>query len=191
MTQALIWENGRFCEDSWLNLEAEENLDTLQDVKGNIILSWRQFNRIDYKSHKGKLGLCVHVGDDLEEISKSLAKFDVIVVNFPAFADGRAFSIARLIRDKYGFKGDIRANGVYILDQMPMLQRCGVTSFIISSDAVKAGLERGLWPDIPYYYQKALDGEGNRARTREVAGKRPWLSLNTVLDNDKAHQSAA
>ncbi len=191
MAKTLIWENGRFYEDCWLNFDTEETVEASVGKEDNILVNWKQFQENGYEERKGKLGLSIHAGDDLLEISKELEKFDLIVVNFKAFADGRAFSIARLIRDKYGFKGDIRANGAYILDQMPLLQRCGVSSFNVTSQAAKAGLERGIWPDIPYYYQKALDGAGNQARTRSVSTKRPWLSVNTILDSDAARQSAA
>ena len=84
-----------------------------------------------------------------------------------------------MIREKFGFEREIRARGAYIIDQMPMLTRCGVTSFDVSSDAVKAGLDRGLWPDMPRYYQHALDA----GRITYVDAKRPWLS---VVDGDAA-----
>lgn len=184
MTNATIWENGSFYEDSWNTLvEGGERT-------GDLIIGFADYDVDDWSSHQGRLGLSVDAGDDIEAIAAKLDRFDLIVVNFPSFADGRAFSIARLIRDKYAFDGEIRAKGAYILDQMPMLQRCGVTTFEISSDAVKTGLKRGAWPDVPRYYQFALDGEGNQSRVRHVDTKRPWLSVNIVAE-DAAQLSAA
>lgn len=185
MTNATIWENGSFYKDSWTVLREGEA------PKGDTIVTFAEFTAGDWDSYSGRLGLSVHAGDDIDLIAQHLERFDLVVVNFPAFSDGRAFSIARLIRDKYDFSGEIRAKGAYILDQMPLLLRCGVTTFEISSDAVRSGLERGAWPDIPRYYQFALDGAGNAARTRAVDAKRPWLSVNIVSDVAEAARSAA
>lgn len=184
MANATIWESGSFYEDSWITFEEDS------ERSGDLIISLVDFENGDWSSHEGRLGLSVHAGDDIDVIVANLDKFDLIVVNFPNFADGRAFSIARLIRDKYAFDGEIRAKGTYILDQMPMLQRCGVTTFEISSDAIKTGLERGAWPDVPRYYQFALDGEGNHARVRHVDTKRPWLSVNVSSTSEFARSAA-
>jgi len=184
MTKTLIWKNGSFYNDSWNTFEDEG------ERNGDLVITLADFVADDWSAHQGRLGLAVENGDDIEAIAGALDRFDLVVVNFPSFADGRAFSIARLIRDKYAFAGEIRAKGAYILDQMPMLQRCGVTTFEISSSAVKAGLERGAWPDVPRYYQFALDGKGNEARVRYVDAKRPWLSVSIVAEVE-AQRSAA
>lgn len=184
MTNATIWESGSFYKNSFTAFDEEgENA-------GDLILTLADFEARDWSSHDGKLGLAVDVSDDIEAVAAKLDAFDLIVVNFASFADGRAFSIARLIRDKYEFSGEIRATGAYILDQMPLLQRCGVSTFEISSEALRTGLERGAWPDVPRYYQFALDGEGNSARVRPVDTKRPWLSVNIVAE-DASERSAA
>lgn len=183
---ANLWANGSFMKDTWKNREdadavARDIIITLadwQDEAGN----WR--------AHDGRLGLSIHAGDDIDAVAEILENFDLVVVNFPSFSDGRAFSIARLIRDKYAFDGAIRARGAYILDQMPMLMRCGVSEFEVSSTAVRAGLKRGAWPDIPRYYQFALDGVGNTARTRPVDAKRPWLAVSIVSDEARTRTAA-
>ncbi|MEP2943793.1 MAG: DUF934 domain-containing protein [Hyphomicrobiales bacterium] len=184
MTNATIWERGSFYKDSF-NAFEEGGARA-----GDLIIDFAAFEAHDWSSHEGRLGLSIHAGDDIEAIAAKLDAFDLVVVNFPSFADGRAFSIARLIRDKYEFSGEIRATGAYILDQMPLLQRCGVSTFEITSEALKTGLERGAWPDVPRYYQFALDGEGNSARVRPVDTKRPWLSVNIVAE-DASERSAA
>ncbi|MEO1066339.1 MAG: DUF934 domain-containing protein [Pseudomonadota bacterium] len=172
-----IWKNGQFFEDTWI-FAGEGDVPA-----GDVVLGVEALETLAAQDHAGKLGLDVHPGDDMDAIAALLAKVDLVVVNFPAFSDGRAFSLARLIREKYGFEGDIRAKGAFILDQMPMLERCGVTSFDISSEAVATGLRRGDWPDMPRYYQHALDGEGATSRIRAVDPKRPWLSVNVAGEN--------
>lgn len=183
MANAILWKDGSFHEDSFQTFEEGG------ERTGDLIISFADFKDHDWSSHKGKLGLSVTAEDDIDEVAATLSTFDLVVVNFPVFADGRAFSIARLIRDKHAYEGEIRARGAYILDQMPILERCGVTAFEISSDAIKSGLERGLWPDVPRYYQFALDGEGNHARVRHTDTKRPWLSVN--VNAEKTGQDSA
>lgn len=184
MTEKTIWQDSTFSSDGWAFF-AETN-----ERSGSLVISVSEWNSGAWADYEGRLGLDVHGGDDIAALSDDLGRFDLVVVNFPAFSDGRAFSIARLIRTRFAFEGDIRARGGYILDQMPILMRCGVTSFDISSDAVRAGLERGVWPDMSGYYQHALDGTGNSARVRGADIKRPWILVN-VATQDALERAAA
>ena len=69
-----------------------------------------------------------------------LSGFTVVELQFPKFADGRAFSQARLLRQRLGFAGDIRATGDVLIDQLQMLQRCGFTQAVLRADqSLEAG----------------------------------------------------
>ena len=142
-----VWTNGLFEANSWTEFDGEDKRS------GDVIISVEDWQSGEWTDHEGRLALSVMASDDIDVVASILEYFDMVVVNFPTFANGTAFSIARLVREKFGFEREIRARGAYIIDQMPMLERCGVTSFDVSSDAVKAGLDRGLWPDMPRYYQ--------------------------------------
>jgi phosphoadenosine phosphosulfate reductase len=82
--------------------------------------------------------------------------------------DGRGFSIARLLRDRDNYQGEIRAVGEFIVDMMPLMRRVGIDSFDVTSDNVKKALDRGVWPEVPEYYQPL--GEAPEV----PAGTRPW-----------------
>jgi uncharacterized protein (DUF934 family) len=76
-------------------------------------------------------------------IADDLDRFDLIALEFPTLQDGRAFSYARLLRERHGFKGDIRAVGDVFKDQLYFMQRCGFSSFELPAgrdpeDAMKA-----------------------------------------------------
>lgn len=58
----------------------------------------------------------------------------MIAVNFPAFTDGRGFSSARLLRERYGYKGEIRAIGDVLRDQLFFMRRCGFDAYAIRAD---------------------------------------------------------
>ncbi len=67
--------------------------------------------------------------DDLAAIADKIGASKVIAVNFPKFGDGRGYSIARLLRERYGYKGELRAVGVVARDHLQHMAQCGFDSF--------------------------------------------------------------
>ncbi len=66
-------------------------------------------------------------------------------------------------------RGEIRAVGAYIIDQVPMMMRVGIDAFLTDDPILVAAFEKGEWPEVPHYLQPAFD------RGSEVpAGTRPW-----------------
>jgi uncharacterized protein (DUF934 family) len=106
---------------------------------------------------QGESGVLLGPGDDPQAIADHLHEIEVIAVEFPQFTDGRGYSIARLLRERHGFKGEIRAVGEVLRDNLFYLSRCGFDSFVLSdqsrldeaiadlstfSDAYQASVER-------------------------------------------------
>ena len=79
-----------------------------------------------------------------------------MVLNFPAFKDGRGFTTARLLRERHGYKGEIRAVGDVGRDQMFYMQRCGFNAFEVRSDRDLEDALRAL-DDFTVTYQAAAD----------------------------------
>lgn len=100
-----------------------------------------------------------------EELQPYLDKLQYIAINFPKFADGRGYSYARLLRERFGYKGEIRAIGDILHDQLFFLQRCGFDTYAIRDDkdaeAAKAGLS-----DFTNNYQAACDDDRPLYRRR-------------------------
>ena len=67
-------------------------------------------------------------------IEDDLGRFDVIALEFPAINDGRPFSHARILRDRLGFKGELRAVGGVLEDQIFFMSRCGIDAFELAAD---------------------------------------------------------
>ena len=67
--------------------------------------------------------------DDVLALGERLAGVKLVVLHFPKFTDGRAYSQARLLRERLGYTGGLRATGAVLLDQLPFLLRCGFDSF--------------------------------------------------------------
>ena len=162
-----LWKNGAFVEDDWAMVADGEPLpDT-----GKAIVSlkrWRD-ERDALATHDRPLGLLIEPGATWMDIVADLERFPVIAVSIPKYADGRAFSIARLLRERDGYRGEIRALGIYIVDQVPLMVRVGIDAFHTEDPVLVAALTKGEWPEVPHYLQPALD------RPDEVpAGTRPW-----------------
>ncbi|MFY9315035.1 MAG: DUF934 domain-containing protein [Burkholderiales bacterium] len=78
--------------------------------------------------------------DDPRALAGRLPGLKAVAVNFPKYADGRGYSLGRLLRERYGYQGELRAIGVVARDQLQLLARCGFDSFQLrdGEDAVEA-----------------------------------------------------
>lgn len=103
------------------------------------------------------LGVRLHGDDALEAIVEDLDAFERIVVEFPAFTDGRCYTFARLLRERYGYEGELRAIGDVLRDQIFFMKRCGIDVFEVPEDKDPGGLLAGL-DDFSVTYQTAADG---------------------------------
>ena len=77
----------------------------------------------------GQLGVWLDSHEDPASIAGDFASLNLIAVNFPHFTDGRGYSIARLLRERHGWRGELRAIGDVLRDQLFYLARCGFDSF--------------------------------------------------------------
>jgi uncharacterized protein (DUF934 family) len=69
--------------------------------------------------------------DDLSVLTEKIKSAARIEVNFPKFGDGRGYSIARLLRDRYGYKGELRAVGEVARDHLYYMEQCGFDAFLL------------------------------------------------------------
>ena len=121
-----VIKDWKIIQDQWIHLADEPITDD-----GFITVSiarWKT-ERSSLISRNGELGLRITADDTLEDIADDLEQFQIIALDFPVFTDGRCFSYARLLRNRYQFSGEIRAMGAFIRDQMFFLSRVGVDSF--------------------------------------------------------------
>jgi uncharacterized protein (DUF934 family) len=92
------------------------------------------------------------LANDADPRSVSLAGIQRVDLNFPSFVDGRAFSQAFLLRRRLNFKGDIRATGDVLVDQLLQMQRTGFTEAVLRADQDLAVAQRQL-ARFPGFYQ--------------------------------------
>lgn len=81
---------------------------------------------------RGNIGLRLTATDTPDAIADDLKYFDIIAIEFEKFNDGRGFTLARLLRERYGYQGEIRAVGTFLRDQLYYMKRCGFDAFEFS-----------------------------------------------------------
>jgi len=124
--------------DSWTYLPIAEGEKPSSSVpkSGDIIvplLFWNN-NKDSLLNKDGKLGLVIDGDTEPESFLEDIRHFDLIAIRFPKFADGRGYSTARLLRERFDFKGELRAIGDVLRDQLFYLHRCGFNAFEIRKD---------------------------------------------------------
>jgi uncharacterized protein (DUF934 family) len=112
---------------------------------------WR-LRRDDLVDHAGRLGVWLDAGDDLTAVAPDLDRLAVVAVNFPKFSDGRGFSTARLLRERYGYRGELRAIGDVGRDQLLYLERCGFDAFALR-DGEDAHRALAAFDEVSVVYQ--------------------------------------
>lgn len=101
------------------------------------------------------------------ELAPYLDRLALVALVFPTFKDGRAFSQARLIRERYGFLGELRATGQVLRDQFVFMLRAGFDGFEVTKDA-DAAVFAEVARRYSVFYQPTGDGRST-ARTGRVA----------------------
>jgi phosphoadenosine phosphosulfate reductase len=125
-------------------------------------------NRDAILANPHPLGLLVSPGDNVELVRADLVRFASIAINFPAFGDGRGYSSSRLIAERYGYKGELRAVGDVLHDQISHMRRCGMTAFVVKHEPTKKALEAGKLALVDIFYQPV-------GLTEVPLGTRPFL----------------
>ena len=121
-----IIKDGKIIDDDFRHLTEDE---APTEGRFTVSLARWQAEKESLLAAGGVLGVRLRGENKLEDIASDLPQLELIVVEFPALADGRGFSLARLLRDRYGYSGEIRARGDFIRDQVYFLARVGVNAF--------------------------------------------------------------
>ena len=134
-----IYANGAFIDESRNPIESADDLP----VDGNVTVPLELFLEAPetYLQRGENTAVLIAAGEKAEALRPHLERLSLVIVAFPKFTDGRGFSAARILREELGYRGDIRAAGDYILDQVPLMRRCGISSFEISKPEVVKALK--------------------------------------------------
>lgn len=144
-------------KETWHLLPAETTLEGLSNSDDLIVpLNLWLEHAHALKARDGGLGVWLNSDEEVEAIADDLEHFQVIALNFPIFSDGRSYSNARLLRDRYAYKGEVRAIGDVLRDQLFLMKRCGFDAFVIREDRNAEEALESL-KDFSEVYQAATD----------------------------------
>jgi uncharacterized protein (DUF934 family) len=125
----------------------------------NLVVSLRRWERdrerfIDWP---GQIAVRIESDETLAAIVADLGAIDMIALEFPTFRDGRAYSHARALRDRYRYSGEIRAVGDVLVEQLAFMLRVGFDAFELEAED-SAGEFRTVADEISVQFQPSSDG---------------------------------
>jgi uncharacterized protein (DUF934 family) len=129
-------------------------------AKGAVAVSLPRFlkEREALLARKDALGVRLETTESPQALGSDVHNFALIVLHVPYFKDGRAFSWARLLRTRLGYKGEIRVTGHVLRDQIAFFARVGVDSFELRETLSPAEIESAR-AAISHVYQPSVDGQ--------------------------------
>lgn len=156
-----LYKDGRFVPDPW------RRVDTVDDLpaEGQFLLSVESWRHLALPKQRTNVafGILIEPGQPIEAIAEDLAHLPLVAIGFPKFTDGRGYSMARQIRDRYQFGGELRATGDVLFDQLQLMVRSGFDAFDITDPVTIKLLESGRQPAMTHFYQPAEGSEQNVA----------------------------
>jgi uncharacterized protein (DUF934 family) len=129
----LIDHSGERTGDPWITYAGDAHAIP---AGACVILPLTEFREFagTWKNHAKALGVLLSPSDNLELIANDLDKLRLIAIDFPAFTDGRGYSLAHTLRSRYGWRGELRAVGDIQQDQIYLLTRSGFDTFALRDD---------------------------------------------------------
>lgn len=152
--------------EAWHRVLGEDGPKPDPDPAPHLLLTLEQWHAVRGHWPAG-LPTAIEIPNDhaVEELAADLPRFALIVLRFPKWVDGRAYSQARLLRGRYRFKGEIRAAGDVLVDMLQLLSRTGFDAVELRADQSREAAERAL-RFFPAFYQGALSED--RPATKPV-----------------------
>ncbi len=170
---ALIIKDRNVVTDPWLRLErdADGGFPAVPPAGDVIVpLAVWQGQREQLIARPGRIGVWLDSHEDPVAIADDLKLFGVVAVNFPKLADGRGYSAGRLLRDRYGWQGELRAVGDVLRDQVLNLARCGFNAFALrEGEDLQAALS--AFRDFSEAYQASVERPIPLFRRRDAGEK--------------------
>lgn len=136
--------------DPWHTVGGEDGPVSHPPIKSHSLLTLAQWHAVreqwpsqssaDYKP----VGVILGNDEDIEVLEADVPKLALVVLHFPKWVDGRAYTQAHILRSRFRFGGEIRATGEVLVDMMPLLARTGFDAVVLRPDQDRAAAERAL-----------------------------------------------
>jgi uncharacterized protein (DUF934 family) len=160
----VLVKNGKPISDDWRHLEDSDPLPE----SGRVTVSWTRWiaEREGLNRPAAELGVRAANTVAANDLGADAARFGLVVLTFPSFSDGRAFSQARVLRSRFNYAGELRATGGVLRDQLQFMQRCGFDTFEVPERALTEDWFQAL-SEFDLFYQPAEDNRPWIARQRQ------------------------
>lgn len=148
-------KNGAFLDDPYVRIADDAPLPE----SGAFLISLARFRR-DREvvlARNAPIGIALRSDESPGALGDDLPRLSLVALEFPKFRDGRAFSWARMLRTRLGFKGEIRAVGHYLYDQIRFMHRTGFDAFEVADSFRLEDFARALG-EVTNVYQPSVDG---------------------------------
>ncbi|MDH2915550.1 MAG: DUF934 domain-containing protein [Gallionella sp.] len=154
-----IIKDKQVVNDSWqvLRLHEGDAADSIAVPQGNYLVPLPVWNcQWEALCGRRELGLWLGGLERAEDIPDDVNRFPVIAIDIHKFTDGRGYTLAYRLRKQYGYRGELRAMGDVLLDQLSYLKRVGFDSFALRADQ---NLQRALsgFDTFSVKYQASVD----------------------------------
>jgi uncharacterized protein (DUF934 family) len=149
-----LLKDGCLAEDIYTDASALPEIP----AEGAVLVSLEQWqaNREALLARGTPVGVRLKSDQHPEAIREDLPRLALVALEFPKFRDGRAYTYARLLRERYGYQGEVRAVGDVLQEQLNYMQRCGFNAFQMERDPLAAW--EAVKNDHTVWYQATGDG---------------------------------
>jgi len=150
----VLIKDGQPVEDAWVHVGNDGEVP----AEAPAIVTLPRWQRDHERLRKRNTPLGIRLTDEQPPalIADDLERFDVVALEFPKFTNGRAYSSARLLRERYRYKGEVRAVGNVLRDQFLFMHRCGFDAYEVADEKAAAAWREAL-SEISVWYQKGAD----------------------------------
>ncbi|MFQ5764931.1 MAG: DUF934 domain-containing protein [Rhodospirillales bacterium] len=150
-----LLKNGKLIDDPWTHVPDEVAIP----ASGPVIVGlkrWRE-ERDQLIERGDPVGVRLQSDHAASDVADDLDHLGVVALAFPVFRDGRGFTLARRLRERYGYKGEIRAIGNVLRDQYLFMRRCGFDALEVRESETEEDWKKAT-EAFSVFYQPATDG---------------------------------
>ena len=126
-------KDSQLVDDEW-HLLAEGEDPTSRPGSEPLLVEFSAWSELRgaLLSRSGLIGVQLDGGDEVETLAEDLPKLQLITISFGAFVDGRGYSLAHLLRERFGYSGELRAVGDVLPDQAHLMAQVGINAFAVA-----------------------------------------------------------
>ncbi len=151
-----VIKDNQVVEDNWTRFETDDTEAALPEGDVIVPLAYWKARRDELMATGNRIAVCINGDDELDDIVPELDKLELLAIEFPVFRDGRGYSMARALRQRHNFQGDIRAVGEVLRDQLYFMQRVGISSYQLKDGKDPQDALKGF-TEFSVRYQGAVD----------------------------------